>query len=73
MFKANIKITQGMIMGNTIIRASHVGRVYHHVRARYGTPTEEELEIARRAAVHTRNRWAEERRNQKKKRSEVEG
>lgn len=60
-------------MGSVIIRASHVGRADHSVKAYYGTPTDEAVEIARRAAVHTRKRWAEERKSQKKKYREVDG
>lgn len=46
-------------MGNTIIRASHVGTVQRQVPKYNGPPTEEDIAIAKRAAETTRKTWAE--------------
>lgn len=46
-------------MGNTIIRASHVGAVQRQVGKYKGPPSEEDLAIAKRAATLTRQRWKE--------------
>lgn len=54
-------------MGNTIIRTSHVGISYRQVNAYYGTPTDDDIEIAKRAAIRTRQRWAEERKKEREK------
>lgn len=58
-----------MTMGNTIIRASHVGTRQHHVSPYYGTPTDEDVAITKRAAMRTKQRWAEERKQKQKKSS----
>lgn len=45
-------------MGNTIIRASHVGMTIAYGRGYPGPASDEEMAIAKRAAKRTLRRWA---------------
>lgn len=54
-------------MGSVIIKASHVGSISRHGKGYPGPATEEQMELAKRAAVHTKKRWDAEKQHRQKK------
>lgn len=54
-------------MGSVIIKVSHVGSLSRHGKGYPGPATEEQMELAKRAAVHTKKRWDAEKQHRKKK------
>lgn len=54
-------------MGSVIIKTSHVGSFSRRGKGYPGPATDEQKEIAKRAAVHTKKRWDAEKRLRNKK------
>lgn len=60
-------VSFGGCMGSVIIKASHVGSLSRRGKGYPGPATEEQMELAKRAAVHTKKRWDAEKQQRKKK------